>query len=299
MSSTAETNSEQQHTLKQSFSLEGIGIHTGTQARVTAHPADVDTGRVFLVNGQSIPAYADWIVDTTRCTTLGKEGTRLHTVEHLLSALHAFNVDNAILEVEGIEIPILDGSALPYAQAVEQSGIIAQGKMARTIALPQPLTLEERGSRVSAEPAPVFVVEAQVEFTHWREGKASQSFHSGNNAASFYTRSIAPARTFAFQKEVEQLLAAGLARGGSLDNALIISPPDETTIKSWMEIETEFSTPLRLPQEWCAHKLLDVIGDFALFNARPLMAVTAYKPGHGSNARFVQAALKQEQERIT
>ena len=285
----------EQHTLAHSFHFEGVGIHTGETTRVTVHPADVDTGRAFRVNGQTIPAHADWVVDTTRCTTLGREGTRLHTVEHLLSALHAYRIDNALIEVEGSEIPILDGSALPHAQAIEQSGIIAQSKPARTITLTRALSLEERASHVSAEPALQFDVTVCVEFDHWREGKAEQGYTSGEAGGVSYLQSIAPARTFAFDFEVKQLLAAGLARGGSLDNALIISPPDETSEVSRMGTSTKFSTPLRLPHEWCAHKLLDVLGDFALFNARPLMRVTAFRPGHGSNIRFVQAVLKQEQ----
>lgn len=285
----------EQHTLAQSFSFEGVGIHSGESARVAVHPAGVDTRRAFRVQGQTIPAHADWVVDTTRCTTLGRDGARLHTVEHLLSALHAYGIDNALIEVEGSEIPILDGSALPYAQLIEQSGIIAQGKPAPTIMLTQSLALEERSSHIQAEPASDFEVTVRVEFEGWREGKAEQSYQAGEGNETKYAQSIAPARTFAFDFEVKQLLAAGLARGGSLDNALIISPPDETTIKSWMESDVEFSTPLRLPQEWCAHKLLDVLGDFALFNARPIMRVTALRPGHGSNVRFVQAVLKQEQ----
>ncbi len=285
----------EQNTLAQFFQFEGVGIHTGEHAHVVVHPAEVDTGRVFRIKEQTIPAHADWVVDTTRCTTLGHDGIRLHTVEHLLSALHAYNIDNAIIEVDGSEIPILDGSALPYTQAIEQSGIIAQGKPANTIALTQPLTLEERSSHIQAEPASNFEVTVRVEFERWREGKAEQSYQADGQNGSWYAQSIAPARTFAFDFEVKQLLAAGLARGGSLDNALIISPPDMTTVTSWMETETEYSTPLRLPDEWCAHKLLDVLGDFALFNARPLMRVTALRPGHGSNVRFVQAVLKQEQ----
>ena len=285
----------EQNTLAQSLRFEGVGIHTGEHAHVVVHPADVDTGRVFRIARQTIPAHAEWVVDTTRCTTLGRDGIRLHTVEHLLSALYAYNIDNAIIEVDGGEIPILDGSALPHAQAIEQSGIIAQDKPANTIALTQPLALEERSSHIQAEPASEFEVTVRVEFERWRGGKAEQSYQSGEGNETQYAQSIAPARTFAFDFEVKQLLAAGLARGGSLDNALIISPPDETTQVTFAETKTEFSTPLRLPQEWCAHKLLDVLGDFALFNARPLMRVIALRPGHGSNVRFVQAVLKQEQ----
>jgi UDP-3-O-[3-hydroxymyristoyl] N-acetylglucosamine deacetylase len=271
----------EQRTLAHSFTFAGVGIHTGAQSRVTVHPADVDTGRMIRAGTQTFPVRADLVVDTTRCTALAYEGARVLTIEHLLSALFAYQVDNVLIEVEGGEIPILDGSALPHVQAIEQSGIIAQGKPARVLILEQPLVVQERGSELRAEPASTFQVEARVEFSQWPEGNMALTFVSDSNGPKSYAKNIAPARTFAFRQEVEMLLAAGLARGGSLDNALIITPPDE------------FSSPLRLPGEWCAHKLLDVLGDLALVNSRLQLSVTALRPGHTVNVFLARALLEQ------
>ncbi len=271
----------EQQTLANAFTFAGIGIHTGTQGRVTVHPGDADTGRVFRVGAKTFPARADYVVDTTRCTTLACEQTRLHTVEHLLSALAAFDIDNAVIEVEGSEIPILDGSAREHAQAIQQSGIIAQGKPPHVLRLEQPLSLDERATTMRATPADTLQVEVQVDFANWPQGQATRSFRADAGGASDYALNIAPARTFAFRQEIEALLAAGLALGGSLDNALVITPPDT------------FSSPLRLSAEWCAHKLLDVLGDLALVNARLLASLTLTRPGHAANVKLAQALLQQ------
>jgi UDP-3-O-[3-hydroxymyristoyl] N-acetylglucosamine deacetylase len=267
----------EQQTLAQAFTLEGVGIHTGAAGRVTVHPAPADTGRLFRSGGREIPARADYVIDTSRCTTLGADGARVSTVEHLLSALHGLGIDNAIIEVVGPEIPILDGSALPWVEAIQAAGVTAQGVPARLFTLAEPCDVAEGASQMQARPGDGLRVEVLTEFSDWPEGRASQTFASGPEGAAAYARQIAPARTFAFRKEVEMLLAAGLAKGGSLDNALIISPPDT------------FSTPLRLPQEWCAHKLLDVIGDLALADARLNLHLTAIRPGHRLNVRLAGA----------
>ena len=276
-----------QQTLAGPFTFSGVGIHTGTHATVTVHPAEVDTGRVIRVQSLSFPARADFVVETTRCTTLAVEGVRVYTVEHLLSALHAYQIDNALIDIEGVEVPILDGSALPHALAIEQSGIIGQNKAPHTLKLSRPLLLEDRSSVLSANPvdANVLRIEVSTEFDVWPAGSTSQTFAMGvdttQNLANAYREQIAPARTFAFEHEVAQLLAAGLARGGSLKNALVITPPDT------------FSSPLRLQGEWCAHKLLDVLGDLALVNARLVLDLKALRPGHTGNVRFARLLLEQ------
>jgi UDP-3-O-[3-hydroxymyristoyl] N-acetylglucosamine deacetylase len=275
----------EQQTLAQAFTLEGVGIHTGAAGRVTAHPAPADTGRVFRSGGRDIPARADHVADTSRCTTLGADGARVSTVEHLLSALHGLGVDNVIIEVVGPEIPILDGSALPWVEAIQAAGVAAQGVPARVFTLAEPCEVAEGASRFQAAPGDGLRVEVVTEFHEWPEGRASQAYASGPEGARRYVDQVAPARTFAFRREVEMLLAAGLAKGGSLDNALIISPPDT------------FSTPLRLPQEWCAHKLLDVIGDLALVDARLNVHLTAIRPGHRLNVRLAGALLEQHKGR--
>lgn len=275
----------EQQTLARAFTLEGVGLHTGAFGRITAHPAEPDTGRVFRVGKTSFPARADYVTDTTRCTTLGADGVTLSTVEHLLSALYGCGIDNAILEVEGPEIPILDGSALPFVEAIQAAGIVAQSRPPRLLALTETVEWMEGASQIAAIPDSLFQVEITTEFANWSEGRAILCQTVGPSPPEEYASDIAPARTFAFRHEVEQLLAAGLAKGGSLDNALIITPPDS------------FSTPLRLPQEWCRHKLLDLLGDLALLDARPQMKLTATRPGHRLNTRLAQELLKDSTRR--
>ena len=273
-----------QQTIAKSFTLEGVGIHTGAFGRVTVHPADAGNGRVFRVGNVLIPARADFVVDTTRCTTLGAEGIRVSTVEHLLSALHGFCIDNAVIEVEGPEIPILDGSALPFAEAIAAAGIVAQDKPPRVV---QPEKIEFTEGRSAYTAVAAYsnseALKATVDFDNWPEGNAVMSARLPSSFRVHYVKRIAPARTFAFQSEVEQLIAAGLAKGGSLDNALIITPPDE------------FSSPLRLPQEWAAHKILDLIGDLALVDARILAFISVSRPGHRGNVRLALELLKQQE----
>ncbi|HZP82859.1 MAG TPA: UDP-3-O-acyl-N-acetylglucosamine deacetylase [Chthonomonadaceae bacterium] len=271
----------EQQTLSRAFTLEGVGVHTGAACRVTVHPAAPDTGRVFQVEGVTLPARADYVVDTARCTTLGKDGAQVRTVEHLLSALHGLSVDNAVIEVNGPEIPILDGSARPFVQAIRAAGIQEQGRPPRALTVSAPLEIEDGASRMTVRPAGAFALEVVTAFDEWPEGRATVRATVGPAQAENYAAEIAPARTFAFRREVERLLAAGLAKGGSLDNALVITPPDT------------FSSPLRLPVEWCAHKLLDAIGDLALLDARPRFYLSALRPGHRINTLLARRLLEQ------
>lgn len=285
-----------QNTLLASFTLSGVGIHTGTMGRIVVQPAEENTGRVFQVEGVRIPARAENVVDTRRCTTLGKDGATVSTVEHLLSALAGFEIDNAVIEVEGPEIPILDGSALPFAEAVQSVGIQQQSAPAAMLRLPEDVALVVGESECSAESeSDTFGYETTVDFDEWKEGRAVNGGRMGEifggvsesgttitaflEIGAYYTKYIAPARTFAFRHEVDALIAAGLAKGGSLDNALVITPPDE------------FSSPLRLSHEWAVHKTLDLIGDLALTDCRLPIYVAAYKPGHRINTQFAKLLL--------
>lgn len=277
----------EQQTVAGSFTLEGIGIHTGKQGHITVYPADVDTGRIFQVGGITIPAQARFVTDTSRSTRLGRDGVTVSTVEHLLSALHAWGVDNARIVVEGPEIPILDGSAAPFAGAILQVGVRGQGKAVRTLSLQKPILLKQGGTLFTAKPAQELHLSVRTEFEDWPEGNATCRADIRPDTAEIYLADIAPARTFAFQAEVERLLQAGLALGGSLDNALIITPPDG------------FSTPLRVPHEWCTHKMLDLIGDLALADARLELQVDALRPGHRANVAFVMALLASGQTERT
>lgn len=267
-----------QHTLKQPLSLEGVGIHSGKWAKLKIEPAPENFGRQFHINGVFLPAQVEYVVDTSRCTTLGRDGVKISTVEHLLSALYALKIDNALIHVEGIEIPILDGSALPFVEALLEAGVQEQPSPARVLGLQKMVMVQERNMTACAKPAETYTVTATTEFDSWSEGGVTCTFQEGADA---YLTQVAPARTFAFDFEVRQLLESGMAQGGSLDNCLIITPPNT------------FSSPLRLEREWCWHKVLDIMGDLALLNARLQMAISATRTGHRLNVRLAQALLAQ------
>lgn len=260
-----------QKTIAHKLMWEGVGIHSGQMCRVTAYPAPANAGRSFVSQATEIPARSEFVVDTRRCTTLGRSTVRLMTVEHLLSAFCGLGIDNARIDVEGPELPILDGSALPYVEAILAQGITIQEAEAVCMRPQHTVWVREGQSEIRIEPSDRFELSVEVDFETWPEGCTKTSAEIGDGHEAFYAAQVAPARTFAFQAEVEQLLAAGLAKGGSLANALIISPPDR------------FSSPLRLPMEWAVHKLLDLVGDLALIGARPQMRVTARRPGHTVN----------------
>jgi UDP-3-O-[3-hydroxymyristoyl] N-acetylglucosamine deacetylase len=271
----------EQQTISGPFTFEGVGIHSGARARVTVRPAAPGSGRSFHVAGVTIPAHVRCVVDTKRCTTLGIDGTRVGTVEHLLSALAGCGIDNCTIDVEGPEIPILDGSALPIVAAIHNAGIERQRTEARSVRLARAVSTEVGASAMRAERSNAFELHISTDFDEWPEGAATLELRGEDGVPTGYAESVAPARTFAFRAEVEMLIAAGLAKGGSLDNALIVSPPDT------------FSSPLRVPLEWCAHKMLDVIGDLALLNARPIVAIHARRPGHRINVALAQAIFAQ------
>jgi UDP-3-O-[3-hydroxymyristoyl] N-acetylglucosamine deacetylase len=266
----------QQTTLRESFSLRGFGMHTGSEGRVTVKPAPGGSGIVFMTGGARIPARAEFVVNTLRCTCIEREGARLDTVEHVLSALHGMQVDNAEIEVDGPELPVLDGSALPWANAIAVAGIEELAAPCKVIELSKPLALNQGDSWIVAEPADSFSVTAVTHYDHPLLGTQVASFKADPEV---YLREVAPARTYGFAHEVEALLKAGLARGGSLDNALVI-------------YDDHFSDALRVPNECLRHKIVDLWGDLALAGGRLNVAITAIKPGHRINTAFA-ALLRQ------
>ncbi|MGC8666762.1 MAG: UDP-3-O-acyl-N-acetylglucosamine deacetylase [Chthonomonadales bacterium] len=264
---------QRQTTLARSVVLEGFGLHTGAAARVTLSPAEANTGIVFYRAGVVIPAHACCVASTTRCTVLASEGVQVHTVEHLLSAVFALEVDNLTIEVEGTELPALDGSALPWARAILDAGIVPLEQQRMNATLLQPVVLNQGASWMVAVPADRPLLTCVTHFDHPLLGTQA-SFYDGS--VSYYLSEIAPARTFGFVEEVDELNRAGLAQGGSLDNALII-------------FSDHFSTPERVEHECNRHKLLDLMGDLMLTGCRPAASVTAIRPSHTVNALFARA----------
>jgi UDP-3-O-[3-hydroxymyristoyl] N-acetylglucosamine deacetylase len=235
-----------------------------------------------MVDGRSFPAVAASVASTQRCTVLqSADGrARVSTVEHVLSALHGLQVDNALIGVDGPEIPILDGSALPWVEALLAAGIAPLAEPVEFLTLRETVALRDGDSWLVAEPADQFRVTCVIDFDHPLIGTQAETFVGDPHT---FAREIAPARTFGFLAEVEALRAAGLALGGSLDNALIIH-------------DDHFSSPFRVPNELLRHKLLDLWGDLALAGGRLRAHVTAVKPGHRINAAFA-ALLAQKTTR--
>jgi UDP-3-O-[3-hydroxymyristoyl] N-acetylglucosamine deacetylase len=269
-----------QTTLRAPVCVSGVGMHSGAESRVTIHPAPAGAGVQFFSGAVRIPARAAFVVSTARCTSLGRGEARIDTVEHLLSALYGLGVDNAEIVVEGPEIPILDGSALPWVGALLGAGIKEMLAEGRAPGLSAPVVLRDGDSWLVAAPAGSFSVTCVTQFDHPLLGTQAATFSAD---PARYAAEIAPARTFGFAAEVEALRKAGLARGGSLDNALIV-------------YGDHFSDALRVPDECLRHKALDLLGDLSLAGGRIHAAVTAIKPGHRINTAF--AAMLSEQLRV-
>lgn len=262
----------EQQTLRVPAVFRGVGLHTGQAAVVTISPAAVESGITFLLaDGIEVPALAEYVVDTSRATVLGREGVTVSTVEHLLSALTGLGVTNAVISVEGPEVPVLDGSALPFVRAIQEAGLLPQGRPVREFRLPE-LHLAEGESRLSFLPGEGFSVEVTIDF---RPPIGWQRF-VGTLPPDRYEREIAPARTFGYLDEVEALRARGLAIGGSLENAIVFDANGPLR-------------PLRVADEPVRHKVLDLLGDLTLFGAALCGKVVAHKSGHRLHARAVRA----------
>jgi len=273
---------ELQQTLNSHFELEGVGLHTGSLCRLRLSPAGAGEGVRFLLPGlkDSFPATVEYQTGANRCTTLGFQGQTVHTVEHLLSALAACGIDNCLIEVDGGEVPAVDGSALPFAHAIRKAGAQQQTLRREHIILEEPVWIEENGSTLIAFPSSKFRITCCIDFAHRVVGK---QFFRVDVTAEAYEREIAPARTFGFLAEVEELRRQGLAGGGSLENALVIG-------------DTGYLSPPRFDDEPVRHKTLDLIGDLALLGA-PLQAeIVALKSSHRLNLLLARRILETRRE---
>jgi UDP-3-O-[3-hydroxymyristoyl] N-acetylglucosamine deacetylase len=264
---------ERQHTLREAVEFSGVGLHTGADAAVRILPAPPNAGIAFRLGprGPFVPALAEYVVDTRRATVLGSGDHTVSTVEHLLSALFASGVDNALIEADGPEIPVLDGSAAPYAAAF--AGALAEQPVERrTFVVERPAAFTDGEAKLIVLPADDFRVTVCVDFAP----PVGTQYYSAVVRPDAYRDEIAAARTWGYVHEVEALRAAGLARGGSLDNALVFAPDGPLT-------------PLRWPNEVVRHKALDLIGDLALLGARPRGEFVSIKSGHRLHAAATRA----------
>lgn len=275
-------SSEFQHTLARSASLTGTSLHTGEKVLLTIHPAPAGTGRKFkrsdLPDEPTIDAKIANVKTVERATTLAEGNVKVHTVEHILSALAGMGVDNAIIEMNANEPPIGDGSARLYIELIRDAGIVAQAAPRSVFEVHEPMHIETKsGSLMTIVPDEKFRVSCtQV----GPDGRFTQ-FFSTEITPEIYEKEIAPARTFVFYEDVKTLLDKGLIKGGSLDNALVAR--GETVMGK---------EPLRFANEFARHKVLDIIGDLSLIGHGVRGHVIAVKPGHGANTELARALEK-------
>ena len=291
-----------QLTLSSSISFEGTALHTGETVHVTLNPSDANTGIVFVrtdLDNVEIPADVKFVNRTNRQTILQKGDASVGTVEHLMASLYALGIDNCRIDLDGSEIPILDGSAAPLVALIEKAGITEQDEDKNYYVLEETFTYKsEDGGEIMAIPSEEFEVTALIDYGSSVLGPQ----HAHLDKMVNFGEEIASARTFSFLRELEPLLDQGLIKGGDLNNAIVyvdqeIAPATLEKLKKAFDREdvqvtqngTLNNIQLRFSNEAARHKLLDVVGDLALIG-RPLKArIMATKPGHGNNAEFTKA----------
>jgi len=270
-----------QTTLKSSVETNGIGLHTGVAVQVKLLPAPPDTGYVFRrtdLGGFEIPATVESVAHCGYATTLMRTGVMLSTVEHLLAALRGANVDNVYIDVDNLEIPILDGSAEVFIEMIERAGVVEQPLARRALLVRERVSFEQGDRRISVEPADSYEIDCLIDFSHPLIGVQRFALQLANGA---FSREIAAARTFGFTEEIEALQRSNLIRGGSLDNAIVLTPDGMLN-----------QTGLRFRDEFVRHKILDIIGDLALLGMPILGRVVAERSGHILHAGLMSKLLR-------
>jgi UDP-3-O-[3-hydroxymyristoyl] N-acetylglucosamine deacetylase len=277
----------QRKTIKSSVAITGIGLHSGIYTTVELQPTAAGSGLTFVrtdLHGLRIPALQASTTALDHATTVGKDDVQVGTVEHLLSAIMACGITDVDILIDGPEVPIIDGSALPFLHLIDAAGVRELAADVPVLRLREPVEIVEGDKTIRIAPANRLIIKYKIDFNHPVIGRESFHFDFGHDS---FLRKIAPARTFGFMRDVEKLRAAGLARGGSVENAVVLD--DRGVVNG----------PLRFKDEFVRHKILDLIGDLALIG-RPLVGeITAYKAGHAMHSRFVgkilEAAAAQEE----
>jgi UDP-3-O-[3-hydroxymyristoyl] N-acetylglucosamine deacetylase/3-hydroxyacyl-[acyl-carrier-protein] dehydratase len=296
-----------QRTLSSSFTLKGKGLHTGLELVVTFNPAPVNHGykikRVDVERQPIIDAIAENVVETTRGTVLGANDVKCSTVEHAFAALYAFGIDNVLVEVNGPEFPILDGSATPYVNKLKEIGVVEQEADKEWLIVSEPIeyTDEATGSHVAILPADDFALSVTIDFNSQLMPIQTATLRDIND----FETEISSARTFVFVREIEILLSLGLIKGGDLDNAVVIYERETTqenmdklcklTKAEWhdaKELGYIQHKPLVWENEPARHKLLDLIGDLSLVGKPIKGHIVATKPGHTINNKFARLLKK-------
>ncbi len=304
---------EMQRTIANPISLSGQGLHTGTNSTMIFKPADVNTGikfiRTDLGGNPEIPALAEYVVDISRGTTLGIGDVKVHTVEHVLAAIVGLQIDNIIVEMDGIEPPIGDGSALPYVEKLQEAGFVKQHQPKDYLVFDNTVTYhnEEEQVDIVALPLDKYRLTVMVDY----QNPALGSQHTGLFDIEEFVNEFAPARTFCFLSEVEPLIEQGLIQGGNLENAVVIVD-HEMSVEEIAKISKKLGltenieigkngflneNQLRFRNEPVRHKLLDMMGDLALIGAPIKAQILAARPGHKANVEFAKIVRKLYQQK--
>lgn len=274
-----------QRTIKKEIGCTSIGLHTGRKINMTIRPAGIDEGIVFirkdLSNQHVVKADLRNVLDTHLATTIGTNGTRVATVEHLLSAFSGMGLNNAVVEIDAPEIPIMDGSALPFVNMLKNVGTRVQGKGKKLLVITKAVAVSDGDGKAMLSPSPEFKITYSIDFQH--PLICEQTYHVAFSDSA-YENEICAARTFGFLKDVEYLQAKGLALGGSLKNAVVLT-----------EKKIINKDGLRCPNEFVKHKILDAIGDLSLLGMPIIGHFIAYKSGHKLNNLLLRELLKHEE----
>jgi UDP-3-O-[3-hydroxymyristoyl] N-acetylglucosamine deacetylase len=270
-----------ERTLAGPIEFSGAGLHTGENATVRILPAPAGKGIIFRrvdLDNFELRADVASVARVAYATTLMSHGVWISTVEHLLSALYGCGIDNAYVELDNFEIPILDGSALPFTEAIAAAGVVEQAQPRQYIQITKEFVLKDGGKTLGIYPSDTFSIQYDINFPHPLIGKQTLEVPLTNGN---FAKAIAPARTFGFYSDIEKLQAAGLIRGGSLTNAIVLT---ETGMLNEVE--------LRFKDEFVRHKILDLLGDFALIGQPVLGRLVADRAGHALHTRFVAELLE-------
>jgi UDP-3-O-[3-hydroxymyristoyl] N-acetylglucosamine deacetylase len=279
----------QQRTLKSLTRATGVGLHSGARVELTLRPAAADTGVVFrrvdLPQPVDIPVSAEAVTDTRLASTISKDGAKVLTVEHLMSALAGLGIDNCYVDISAEEVPILDGSSASFVYLLQSAGVVLQPAPKRFIRVLKPIEVREGEGRnlkwARLEPYHGYKLGFEIEFSHPAVNATGQrvTFDYGTHE---YARDIARARTFGFTRDVEMMRANGLALGGGLDNAIVMD-----------DVKVLNADGLRFNDEFVKHKILDAMGDLYLLGKPMLASYTAYRSGHAMNNQLLRAFLAQ------
>ena len=272
-----------QRTLKSLVGATGVGLHTGQKVRITLRPAQPDTGVVFrrldLPGAPAIPARAELVGETRLCSCLVSGDTKIYTIEHLMSALAGLGVDNVYVDLDGPEVPIMDGSAAPFVLLIQQAGIEEQGAPKRFLRVKKRIEAKDGDKWAVLEPYEGFKLSFSIVYDHPVIEKSNTSL-TVDFAGTSYLKEVARARTYGFMQDVEDLRDVGLALGGGLENAVVL---DEHRVLN--------AEGLRYADEFIRHKILDAIGDLYLLGRPLLAAFSAHKSGHALNNGLLRALL--------